>query len=76
MDWYSILREFADSWFLLAMFLFFAGVVLFTFRPGSRKLHQDIANIPLRNDDLSCGGACADCICKELKTKGAGHERA
>lgn len=52
MDTYSILREFADSWGLLAMFLFFLGAVLFTFRPGSKATHQDAANIPLRNDDI------------------------
>ncbi len=52
MDTYTILREFADSWGLLAMFLFFLGVVLFTFRPGSKKVHQDAANIPLRHGDV------------------------
>ncbi len=51
METYSILREFADSWALLAMFLFFLGVVLFTFRPGSKAVHEDAANIPLRNGD-------------------------
>jgi len=50
MDTYSIFREFADSWGLLAMVLFFAGAVLYTFRPGSKKTHEDAANIPLRND--------------------------
>lgn len=51
MDKYTILREFADSWGLLAMFLFFIGVVLFTFRPGSKSIHSDAANIPLRHGD-------------------------
>lgn len=51
MDKYTILREFADSWGLLAMFLFFLGVVLFTFRPGSKATHADAANIPLRHGD-------------------------
>jgi cytochrome c oxidase cbb3-type subunit IV len=50
MDKYSLLREFADSWALLALVVFFVGVVLFAFRPGSRKMHDDIAMIPLRND--------------------------
>lgn len=52
MDTYSILREFADSWGLLAMALFFLGVVLYTFRPGSRSVHSDAANIPLRHGDV------------------------
>ena len=52
MDTYTILRHFADSWGLLAMFLFFAAVVLWTFRPGSRETHDDMAHLPLRNDRL------------------------
>ena len=52
MDDYSILRQIADSWGLLAMFLFFIGVVLYTFRPGSGAKGLDAANIPLRNSDL------------------------
>ncbi len=51
MDDYSILRQFADSWGLLAMFLFFLGVALYTFRPGSAAKHRDAANIPLRHGD-------------------------
>jgi cytochrome c oxidase cbb3-type subunit 4 len=51
MDTYSILREFADSWVLLAMVLFFAGVIIFTLRPGSKAVHDDIAQIPFRNED-------------------------
>jgi len=51
MDVYSLLREFADSWVLLALFLFFGAVVLWAFRPGSRRVHEDIANIPFRHED-------------------------
>ncbi|GAB4386938.1 cbb3-type cytochrome c oxidase subunit 3 [Albidovulum sp.] len=51
MDLYSLLRGFADSWALLALFLVFCGVVLWAFRPGSRRIHDDIANIPFRHDD-------------------------
>lgn len=51
MDTYSITREFADSWGLLCMFLLFAGIIIFAFRPGSRSVHTDIANIPFRNED-------------------------
>jgi cytochrome c oxidase cbb3-type subunit 4 len=52
MDLYSILREIADSWGLLAMMIFFLGVVVYTLRPGSKKVHDDIAQIPFRNDEL------------------------
>ncbi|MDJ0826503.1 MAG: cbb3-type cytochrome c oxidase subunit 3 [Rhodobacter sp.] len=51
MDTYSLLREFADSWMLLALFLFFIGVIVWAFRPGSRAVHKDIANIPFRHED-------------------------
>ena len=42
-DTYSLFREFADSWALLALFLFFIGVIAWAFRPGSRPLHDDAA---------------------------------
>lgn len=51
MDTYTLLRQFADSWMLLAMTAMFVGIVIFTFRPGSKKIHDDIANIPLRHAD-------------------------
>ena len=52
MDTYTFLRQLADSWVLLAMFLFFVGVVLWTFRPSARETHRDLANLPFRNDRL------------------------
>lgn len=51
MDTYSILREIADSWVLLAMFIFFLGVIVWAFRPGSRKVHEETSQIPFRNED-------------------------
>lgn len=48
---YHTLREFADSWAMLAIFAVFIGVVVWAFRPGSRKTHEDVANIPFRHDD-------------------------
>jgi cytochrome c oxidase cbb3-type subunit 4 len=50
MDTYTAMRQFADSWALLGMTLFFVGAVLFAFRPGSRQLAQDAAQIPLKDD--------------------------
>ena len=49
---YDFLREMADSWGLVFLFVVFVGAVLFALRPGSRALHNDIANIPLRNDEI------------------------
>ena len=50
-DIYTITRAFADSWALLVMFVVFIGIILFAFRPGSNKVHADIANIPFRHED-------------------------
>lgn len=48
---YSIMREFADSWAAAALLAVFIGVVIWSFRPGSRSVHDDIANIPFRHED-------------------------
>ncbi|WP_037915305.1 CcoQ/FixQ family Cbb3-type cytochrome c oxidase assembly chaperone [Sulfitobacter sp. 20_GPM-1509m] len=50
METYSLLRQLADSWVLLAMFGFFVSVILWAFRPGSTKTYDAIAQIPLRED--------------------------
>ncbi len=50
MDTYSILREFADSWALLAMMAFFIGAILLLFRPGAKQQHIDAANIPFNEE--------------------------
>lgn len=52
METYSFLRHLADSWFLLAMTAFFVGAILWVFRPGSRKSHQDAAELIFRNDRM------------------------
>ena len=56
MDTYSLLREIADSWVLLALFTFFIGAVLWAFRPGSREVHRDSANIPFQYEDAPKSG--------------------
>ena len=50
METYTAMRHFADSWGLLAMALFLVGAALFVFGPGSRKLADDAARIPLEDD--------------------------
>lgn len=64
MDHYSFLRQLADSWVLLALTLFFIGAILWAFRPGSRKIHDNTAMIPFRNDTIPCAKNCPDCACK------------
>ena len=51
METYTFLRHAADSWGLMAMFIFFIGVVLFVYRPGASKVYRDVAAIPLRHED-------------------------
>ncbi len=48
---YQSMRSFADSWGLLLLFLIFIGVIAYTFRPGSKKEADKIAQIPLTDDD-------------------------
>ncbi len=50
MDFYTLMREFADSWALLVLVLFFVAVIFWAWRPGSRPAHDDAANLPFRND--------------------------
>ncbi|MFC0245072.1 cbb3-type cytochrome c oxidase subunit 3 [Falsochrobactrum ovis] len=47
---YDTMRTFADSWGLLGMAIFFVFVVLFAFRPGSKKKADDAKNIPFKDD--------------------------
>ena len=51
MDLYTMLRQIAGSWFLLAMFGFFVGVVVYTALSGNRRSHADAAAIPFRHED-------------------------
>ncbi len=50
METYTAMRAFADSWGMAAMAVFFVGVILFALRPGSKKLAQEAASIPLKED--------------------------
>lgn len=47
---YENLRQFADSWGLLYLVALFVIAILFTFRPGSRKVADEAARIPLKED--------------------------
>lgn len=67
METYSIFRQIADSWVLLAMFLFFLLVVLWVFRPGSRELYKDAAQAPFRNDQPASDGDARGAHHKEAR---------
>ncbi|WP_227268316.1 cbb3-type cytochrome c oxidase subunit 3 [Roseobacter weihaiensis] len=51
METYTFLREFADSWMLLLLFIIFVGVWFWVIRPGSSKIHSEAANMIFRNDE-------------------------
>ncbi len=48
---YETLRQAADSWGLVYLTVLFVGIVLYTFRPGSKKTAEELAQIPLKEDD-------------------------
>ena len=50
METYTFLRQFADSWFLIAMFAFFLSVIIWTFWPSKRASREEAAQIPLIDD--------------------------
>ena len=50
MSFYETLRHFADSWGLLALALFFLAILVWVFRPGSKKTYQNQADIPFKYD--------------------------
>jgi cytochrome c oxidase cbb3-type subunit 4 len=50
METYSFLRALADSWGLLVMTALFLAICVWAFRPGSRKVHDEIANSIFRNE--------------------------
>jgi cytochrome c oxidase cbb3-type subunit IV len=47
---YETLRHFADSWMLLALTLVFVAILVWVFRPGSRRIYKDQADIPFKYD--------------------------
>jgi cytochrome c oxidase cbb3-type subunit IV len=52
MSTYELLRQFADSWALLAMLLLFLGLVGWALRPAARRHYDDAANLIFRPDSL------------------------
>ena len=73
METYTVLRAFADSWFLIAMFAFFIGAGLWAFWPSQRAARQDAAEIPFW-DGRTCKNDCGNCACKIDFQKGMQDE--
>lgn len=51
MEHYTFLRHLADSWALLALVIFFVGLIAWVYRPGARKVHDEIAKSIFQNED-------------------------
>ena len=51
METYTAMRQFADSWGLLAMFLFFGGVVVWVLLPSRKRDAQEASQIPFKDYD-------------------------
>ncbi len=49
-DTFTVLNQFALSWALVGMAVFFVLAVLWVFRPGSRQAHEEAANAIFRHD--------------------------
>lgn len=49
---YETLRQFADSWGLLATFVVFVALVAWPFRPGARADNEAAANMIFADDNL------------------------
>lgn len=75
METYTFLREFADSWFLIAMFTFFVGTWVFAFWPSQKKAREEAAAIPLHDERATSSGTCESCAAKTDFLKGAHHGR-
>lgn len=48
---YTLFREFADSWALLVLFGIFVTIIFWAFRPGSKPIHDDAAQVPFRYEN-------------------------
>lgn len=48
---YEAVAHFAQNWGLLYFFLAFVGVVAFVMRPSRKRHYDEMANLPLREDD-------------------------
>ena len=63
----TLLEEIWANRTLVWLFTAFLIAVLFAFRPGSRKVHRDSANIPFRHDDKPASDDSRDAYLKEAR---------
>jgi cytochrome c oxidase cbb3-type subunit 4 len=58
-DTFNYLSQFAQSWALAGMSLFFLVAVLWAFRPGSSQVYDEVARSILRDDAQPPAGKSA-----------------
>lgn len=70
MSTYDAMRQFADSWGLLGMMIFFLGVVVSTLGRHARVKAENAARIPFDDIPATADGCCGTCTgnepCKRL----------
>jgi cytochrome c oxidase cbb3-type subunit 4 len=49
-DQYTVMRQFADSWGLLGMVIFFVAAIVVAYRPSAKENHHDAASIPFKEE--------------------------
>jgi cytochrome c oxidase cbb3-type subunit 4 len=64
----TLVQEILANKTLVWLFVSFVVFVGFAFRPGTRKIHRDIANIPFRNEDRPSPEPQADATQREART--------
>ncbi len=68
---YEPMRQFADSWGLLYLFAVFIGACLYIMRPGAKKLADEAALIPFKENIAPTGNKNAD----KVSSKNAGLDK-
>lgn len=57
MDQPTFWQGVAENWLLIGMGTAYAGAIAWAFRPGARKVHDDISQIPFRNETIAPASA-------------------
>ena len=52
---YETVAAWAGTFGTILVALFFIGVLIFIFRPGSKKTYEELARVPLQDDDNDIG---------------------
>ena len=52
---YETVASWAGTFGTILVGLFFLGVLIFIFRPGSKKVYEELARVPLQDDENDIG---------------------